>query len=162
MRSVEPDAELVASAPRSVPFLRFQLVLWTLQLVLWGSQAVTEGGRLQIVMAVLSAVGVAVHGSMLVGGSPAQLVLVDDRLELRRRFRPLSIDRSAIVAVRGDVPGRPTWSQGVIVETTSGDVPLPALDRKVPEVIARLQEWADVGEHGSTSAESGLPGVDRA
>jgi hypothetical protein len=138
--------ELVASGVRSVPFARFQLGLWALLLVLWGWQALTERRPHQVLMAVLAAVALVGYVWLAVAGTRTALVLHDERLELRRRRRPLAIARADVVGVKGDVPGRPTWSEGVVVVTRTGEVRLPALDRPPGDVIVRLQRWAGVGE----------------
>ncbi|WP_298455005.1 hypothetical protein [uncultured Cellulomonas sp.] len=146
MSTGHPDAELVATSATSAPFRRTQLVLWGLQFLLWAGQAVAEGGRLQTGMAVLTGIGFAAQVVVALSGPRVTLVLHDDHLELRRRVRPWSIDRADVVAVGGDVPGRPTWSQQVKIRTRTGVLTLPALDRAPADIIGRLGAWAGVGE----------------
>lgn len=49
-------------------------------------------------------------------------------------------------AVRGDVPGRPAWSEYVVVETDAGPLRLGGFDVGVPVLVSRIQAWAGVGE----------------
>ncbi len=122
-------------------------MVWTLLLLLWGWRAVTEREPLSIFMAALAVVAVAVHTWVYFTEPRTRLLLRDEELELRRRFRPLPVVRADVVAVRGDVPDRPTWSDHVLIETRDRTVRLPLLDRPAGELIPRLQNWAGVGEH---------------
>lgn len=137
---------MVATGAKPVTFLRLQVLIWTLLFLSWGWQALTEGKRVQVFMTVLAGIALAGYVWMAVSTRRVELVVHEDHLQLSRRFRSLSIARSDITAIRGDVPGRPTWSQQVLIETDDRTVRLPALDRSPSETIARLQEWAGVGE----------------
>lgn len=138
--------DLLATGGMTRGFLMLQLALWATQSLLWGWQALTEGGPLQIAMAILATVALITFGTMSIVGTRIELVLRGDALQLRRRLRPLTVSRADVVAVRGDVLGRPSWSQCVIIETRSGDVRLPALNPSPSVLIPRLQRWVEVGE----------------
>ena len=145
-RDLSTAGERVASAATPVMFVRLQLVMWTLMLLSWGSQAVRDGEAFHVAMTVLAATGCAGFAWLSLAAPRTELVLGDGALEVRRRFRPLVVDREDVVAVRGDVPGRPTWSEYVVVETRDRTVRLPAFDRGPRDLIPLLQEWAGVGE----------------
>jgi hypothetical protein len=145
-RDVDAADTVIATGVPLLKFLRLQLVLWAVQFLVWGGQAVTERKPLFLVMTVISAVSLGSYGWMAVSSPRVALILRDETLELRRWFRPLSLARVDIVAVRGDVAGQPSWSAQVLIQTHDRVARLPALDRKPAELILRLQEWAAVGE----------------
>lgn len=97
-----------------------------------------------------TAVAAVVLVSWVALGFDAQaLVLTDDALEVRRRFRPLTIPRDAILGARGEIPGRPRWSTRAMVETADGTRRLPGFaDTHVGHVVEAVQEWAGVDERG--------------
>ena len=99
-----------------------------------------------LVLAVFSVAAFGLNVWMAFSSPRIALVITNDTLELRRRVRPLALSRTDVVAVRGDVAGRPSWSTEVRVETRDRTVRLPALDVKPVELISRLQEWAEVDE----------------
>ncbi|GMA30115.1 hypothetical protein [Litorihabitans aurantiacus] len=75
------------------------------------------------------------------------LVVTPDAMVLRRRLRPRTIDRTAILAVRTDVPGRPTWSSQVLIDTTDGTIELPRFDEPtMAEIVQRLQDWSGTAD----------------
>lgn len=138
---------VVAVGAPSVKWAKAQLVLNLLLLLLWGWQALTTNQTIYVVLTGFSAVAVVLYLWAAISAPRVELILTSDRLEVRRRFRPHLIDRREITAVRGDVPGRPSWSEQVLVETRGGVVRLPPLDRPPAEVIPELQQWAGVGEN---------------
>ena len=137
--------KVVATGVRPA-FLRLNLVLFALMSLNWGWQAVGKTNPFYLFMTVTCAIGVGAYGWMAVSSPRVALVLGDQTLELRRRFRPLSLPRVDIVAVRGNVARRPSWSGQVLMQTRDRTVRLPPLDRKPSELILLLQEWAEVGE----------------
>ncbi len=78
----------------------------------------------------------------------ATLVLTDDALLLERRWRSLRVPRDAVLAVDGDVHGRPSWSESVVLAVAGRDRPVRfgGLDAPARVLIPRLQEWAGVGD----------------
>ena len=80
------------------------------------------------------------------GGANAHLVLTPDRMVVRRRLRSSAIPRSEILDVRGNIVGRPEWSEQVVVETAAGPRPLPVFDERPSELIPVVQAWAATGE----------------
>ncbi|WP_431835745.1 hypothetical protein [Cellulomonas sp. Y8] len=78
----------------------------------------------------------------------AALVLTDDALLLERRWRPLRVPREAVRAVDGNIHGRPSWSESVVVTVAGRDRPirLGGFDVHARVLIPRLQEWAGVGD----------------
>ena len=140
------DLEIVASQTAPVRLWKWQLGLWVLLFSGWGWQAVAEPTGLRITMATMAGASVVMYAWMLTSGVRVQLVLAGDTLHLKRPLRPLAVARSEILAVGGDVPGRPTWSQQVVIKTRAREIKLPAFDLPPAEVIARLQSWAGVDE----------------
>jgi hypothetical protein len=108
------------------------------------ARAVVVGIGLAVLVGVLVAL-VLIHR----GRGGAVLVLTDTELRLERRRRPVVLERRHVVAVRGNVPGRPSWSERVLVETRDDLVTLPPLDRSPALLVPELQEWARVPEFRS-------------
>lgn len=106
----------------------------------------TEREPLHIVMAILAAVGLAGAVWMSLAGTRIELLVHADTLELRRRFRPLTVARADVVAFKGNVSERPSWSEYVIIETRSGEVRLPVLKPSPSVLLPRLQRWAGVSD----------------
>ena len=144
-RDVNTANKVVATGVRAAS-LRLQFVLYALMLLNWGWQAVREGSPFCFVMTALFAIGLGLCGWTAVSGPRLALVLEGETLELRRGFRPLSLAKIDIVAVRANVADPPSWGGQVLIPTRDRTVRLPALDRKPSELILRLQEWAEVGE----------------
>jgi hypothetical protein len=89
----------------------------------------------------------------------ATLVLTDDALLLERRWRALRIPREAVRAVDGDVHGRPSWSEAVVLTVAGRDRPvrLGGLDVPARVLIPRLQDWAGVGDAVPAPEDSASP-----
>ncbi|WP_203669635.1 hypothetical protein [Cellulomonas pakistanensis] len=119
-----------------------------LLLALWLRRLGGEEHRLAIVM--VSASGVLVVSALVLAlvDLRASLVLTDDALLLERRWRPLRIPRDAVLAVDGNVHGRPSWSEAVVVTVRGRDRPVRLGNFEVHArvLIPRLQEWAGVGD----------------
>ncbi|MDT0164168.1 hypothetical protein Q9R32_01190 [Actinotalea sp. AC32] len=145
-RGVDAEGDLVATGGMARSFWVLQLVIWATQLLLWGPQALTEREPLQIVMAIFTTVGLAAAVWMGLTGARIELLVHEDSLELRRRFRPLTVARADVIGFKGNVSGRPSWSEYVIIETRSGEVRLPALKPSPSVLLPRLQRWAGVDE----------------
>jgi len=96
-----------------------------------------------ILFAVLLTVAVI---DLLLPADRKQAVVTDDVLRVGRWGRVSTIARNDVRAVHGDVLGRPTWSDRVVVEHVGGELRLPLYAEPPSEVIGRLQEWAGVGE----------------
>lgn len=138
--------DVIATGGMSRKFLMLQLALWAMQFVVWGGQALTAREPFQIAMAVLAGAALLTFGWMAAAGTSIDLIVRNESLELRRRFRPLTVARADVVAIRGDVIGRPSWSSCVIIETRGGDVRLPALNPSPTVLVPRLQRWVEEGE----------------
>lgn len=145
-RGVDAVGDLVATGAMARSFWVLQVAVWVTQLLLWGRQALTEREPLQIAMASFAAVLLVVVVWMLLAGTRIELLMHDETLELRRRYRPLTVARADVVAIRGNVVDRPAWSDHVIVETHGGEVRLPALKPSPSVLIPRLKRWAGLGE----------------
>jgi hypothetical protein len=83
---------------------------------------------------------------LLLPADRRRAVVTGDALVVGRWWRVVTIAREDVRAVRGDVPGRPTWSDRVVVEHAGGELWLPRYQQPPAVVIQRLQEWAAVGE----------------
>jgi len=121
--------------------------LYVTMTIVYGIAAVV--GHHTFMIVAVSAVGVGVV-MMALGAfvfDPAAIVLVGSTLEYRRPLRsPLRVERAEVVAVRGSIPFHPSWSDKVVVETTTRTVTLPRFSASPTKLIGRLQEWAGVGE----------------
>ncbi|MBW0255469.1 hypothetical protein [Cellulomonas sp. PS-H5] len=89
----------------------------------------------------------------------ATLVLTDDALLLERRWRPLRVPREAVLAVDGNIHGRPSWSESVVVTVAGRDRPvrLGGFEVHARVLIPRLQEWSGVGDTAPASEDSASP-----
>ena len=139
--------DVVATGGMPRGFWVLQLVVWAMQLLLWVPRALTEREPLQIAFAIFAAVGLAAAVWMSLAGTRIELLVHEESLELRRRFRPLTVARADVVAFKGNVSGRPSWSEYVIIETRNGEVRLPALKPSPAVLLPRLQRWAGVSEN---------------
>ncbi|WP_258724864.1 hypothetical protein [Cellulomonas sp. NS3] len=140
-------AEVLARAPARRGLLLALLAINVVQLALAVVRAVRDDDPTATLLAVLLAVlvgGLAV--GVLLAARPAELVLTEDALVLRRRLRPLTVARASVRAVRGDVRGRPTWSHAVVLQLEDRTLRLPALEPGAGVLVPRLQSWAGVGE----------------
>jgi len=148
-----PDdgARAVARTPpanrRLLPLAAFNAAyatFWT-----WRIAAGEHGRARVVVLAVAGALLVALVVALAVafrrrGG--VVLRLDETELRLERRVHPVAVRRRDVLAVRGDVPGRPTWSEHVLVQTPGGILRLPPLDQPPGVLVPLLQEWAGVEE----------------
>ncbi|MBI9113710.1 hypothetical protein [Sanguibacter suaedae] len=116
------------------------------QLVFLGIRA-TDGEPWRAALLVVAVVLVAALVCVDLADCRAWLVVRDDELEVRRRFRaPQIVARADVVAVEGDVAGRPTWSEHVVVRTDDRTLDLPRFHRRPPaDLVPQLQEWVDTG-----------------
>ncbi len=153
--------DVVARSPDPKPWVRIQLVVNALLLLGWGSLAVRRGETVHVLLTCLVALALALNVAAVRAMPRVQLVLLADALEVRRRARPVRVARDDVVAVRGDVPGRPSWSEHVLVDTPGRTVRLPPLDRSPGEMVPLLQQWAGVGERPDRP-QSREPRADRA
>jgi hypothetical protein len=87
----------------------------------------------------------------------AAVVLTDAELRVERRAHPVVLRRDEVVAVRGNILARPTWSDRVLVQTRDGLVTLPPLDRAPGVLIPELQEWAQVSEQETPRRTDDVP-----
>lgn len=89
----------------------------------------------------------------------ATLILTEDALLLERRWRPLRIPRDAVLAVDGNIHGRPSWSESVVLTVAGRDRPvrLGGFEVHARVLIPRLQEWAGVGDTVPASEDSATP-----
>lgn len=148
------DAPALAVAVRSPRLARVSGTAYLVIAALWLWPAVRDGDVGRGVVGGLWVV-LAVAWLVLGSGPRARLVLDDDVLRLVRPLRPWSVRRADVVAVRGDVPGRPTWSGSLVLETRDGSHRVSGLEPGPAVLVPRLQEWAGVGETARTSPPEG-------
>jgi hypothetical protein len=138
--------EVIARAPRAPRWAWVGLALNALLCVHWAWRFAQDGETEAAVLLTLVLIGTAGFVVALLSRPPATVTITDDALLIARLRGPQRIERSAVRAVHGDVPGRPTWSEFAIVETDAGPVRLAGLDVGVAVLVERLQDWAGVGE----------------
>ena len=143
----DEEPRVLANGAPTMRYARFQLVLYTVLLLGWGWLAIDSGSTLYVVPAALAAVPVPAYAEIAVSSPRTELVITDKAVTLRRRSRPMTIDRQDVVCVGGDVEGRPSWSHRVLIRTGDGrSIRLPELDRSPGLLVPVLQERAGVGE----------------
>jgi hypothetical protein len=113
---------------------------------LWAWRFARDGDGEAAVLLTLAVVAAVCLAAGLLTRPPATITITDDGLLITRLRGVQRIERSAVRAVHGDVPGRPSWSEYAVVETDAGAVRLAGLDVGVPALVERLQQWAGVGE----------------
>lgn len=138
--------EVVARAPARLNVFVALLVVNLMQLALWGPQLVRDPDPLIGLLVAFLLVSALVVGAALLVARSVELVLDRDTLRLVRRWRPLVIPRTSVRAVRGSVPGRPSWSDAVLLDVDGRTVRLPTLEPSPAILVPRLQTWAGVGE----------------
>lgn len=152
-------AEIVARSPVASRSLLAMTIINGVNVAfwLWRISSEEQGRGRQVVLAVGAVLLMAAAGALVLiyrrrGGT--RLVLTDDELRLERRAKPVVLRREEVLAVRGNIPGRPTWSEHVLVQTQSGLHTLPPLDRPPSELILALQQWSGVSEDAPSGVES--------
>lgn len=140
--------EVVTTTKRVGRWLWALVVVQAVQAVMYGVR-VASGERGAAVLLLVMTTTVVVGGVViLLVDVRATLVLTDDALLLERRWRPLRIRRDAILAVDGNVHGRPSWSEAVVLTVHGRDRPVRLGNFEVHArvLIPRLQDWAGVGD----------------
>lgn len=139
-------------------------VWWTvvaqgLVLAFWVPRLGREEGGLAVLMVGASGLLVASGVVLALTDLRTALVLTDDALLLERRWRPLRIPRDAVRAVDGNIPGRPSWSEAVVITVDGRDRPmrLGPFDVHARVLIPPLQEWAGVEDAVADGRETTPP-----
>ena len=142
------DVETLATnGPQLRRHRRLLLPIYGAMAVVYGAAAVLDHDTFMTVAAGLLGLGVAFILLAAHYLEPATIMLVGTTLEYRRPLHsPLRVERADVVAVRGSIPFHPSWSDKVVVETTTRTVTLPRFSASPTTLISRLQEWAGVGE----------------
>jgi hypothetical protein len=138
--------EVIARAPRAPRSAWVGLTVNVVLCALWAWRFARDGDGEAAVLLVLAVVATACLTVGVLNRPQATVTITDDALLIARLRGVQRIERSAVRAVHGDVPGRPSWSEYAVVETEAGAVRLAGLDVGVPALVERLQQWAGVGE----------------
>ncbi|NKY38970.1 hypothetical protein [Cellulomonas septica] len=153
--------EVVARSPGPPRWLYVLVVVNGATAAYWAVRLAGGTRDAAVVLGAAGCLALAAALALLLDRLRARLVVTDDALRVERRWRPRTIARDEIRAVRGDVPDRPSWSQAVLVEVADGRVVhLSPLDASAGDVIVRLQRWAGVGERATPGeADAGRAGA---
>jgi hypothetical protein len=150
----------VVTTTKGVPRWLWALVLvQAVQAVTYGVRVASgEGGEAILLLVMTSLVAVCGVVVLLVD-LRATLVLTEDTLLVERRWRPLRVPREAVLAVDGDVRGRPSWSGSAVLTVRGRDRPvrLGNVEMHARVLVPRLQEWAGVGDTVPSSEGSASP-----
>ncbi|QTE31102.1 hypothetical protein [Pengzhenrongella sicca] len=139
--------EVIARSAKKPLWLWAQIFSQALLLIFWANKLREGDDGAAIVMTVLLSIVVILSVAAVFGFQRVELVLTDDAVLLRRRWHPITVARADIRAVRGDIPGRPSWSASLIVQLDAGQiVTLPTFGQTGATLVPTLQEWAGVGE----------------
>ena len=139
--------EVIARSPKKPLWLWAQIILQSLLLAYWANKLRNGDDGAAIVMTVGFSIVVILAVTSVFGYQRVALVLTDDAVMLRRRWRPIAIARTDIRAVRGDIPGRPSWSNSLVLQLDDDrTVTLPTFGQTGKTLVPKLQEWAGVGE----------------
>lgn len=145
--------EVIARAPRAPRWAWVGLAVNGVLSALWAYRFARDGETGAAVLLVLLVVATACATAGIATRPPATVTITHDELVIARLRGPQRVARSEIRAVHGDVAGRPTWSEQVVVETRAGAVRLAGLDVGVAALIDRLQAWAGVGEQPASERD---------
>jgi hypothetical protein len=127
----------------------------TLLLAVWVPRVLGGERGVAVVLVVLAAVSLTAAVATMLVDARAALVLTDDELVVERRLglRPRRVARLAVRAVDGNVHGRPSWSDTVVITVRDGDrdrlFRLGGFDVHARVLVPRIQEWAGVGDTAS-------------
>ncbi|WP_147795170.1 hypothetical protein [Cellulomonas sp. Y8] len=151
--------EVVARTARPGRWLWAGSAGQALLLASWVPRLGGEDHGLAVVFVCLSGLLIVMAVVLAVTDLRATLVLTDDALLLERRWRPLRVPREAVLAVDGNIHGRPSWSESVVVTVAGRDRPvrLGGFEVHARVLIPRLQEWAGVGDTAPASEDSASP-----
>lgn len=151
--------EVVARTARPGRWLWAGAAGQALLLASWVPRLGGEDHGLAVVFVCLSGLLLVMAVVLAVTDLRATLVLTDDALLLERRWRPLRVPREAVLAVDGNIHGRPSWSESVVVTVAGRDRPvrLGGFEVHARVLIPRLQEWAGVGDTAPASEGSSSP-----
>lgn len=147
--------EVVARTRRPGPWVWVWVWVWVWAVVagqafLLASWLPRLGGPergLALAFVCASGLVIAIGVALAVVDLRATLLLTDDALLVERRWRPLRIPRAAVRAVDGNIHGRPSWSESVVLTVAGRDRPmrLGGFDVHARVLIPRLQDSAGVG-----------------
>ncbi|NHT19708.1 hypothetical protein [Cellulomonas sp. IC4_254] len=151
--------EVVTRTVRTGRWAGLMVVAQGLVLASWAPRLAGEERGLAVLMICVSSLLIVVAVVLVLVDLRATLVLTEDALLLERRWRPLRIDRAAVWAVDGNIHGRPSWSEAVVLTVDGRDRPVRLGNFDVPArvLIPRLQEWAGVGDTVPASEDSASP-----
>ncbi|QTE31097.1 hypothetical protein [Pengzhenrongella sicca] len=148
---LEPESgtsEIIARSPKKPAWLWVQVIVQSILFAYWANRFRESGDAdVAIVMAVGLFIVLALSVAAVLGYQRVTLVLTDNSVTLQRRWRPIVVPRTAILAVRGEIPGRPSWSSSLVLELDDKRiVTLPTFGQTGKALVPRLQDWAGVGE----------------
>ncbi|MBO1752824.1 hypothetical protein J4G33_13505 [Actinotalea sp. BY-33] len=125
------------------------------QVVLQGvALAMGSGSRFSLPLLLCGVVLVAIWLGQVVA-SRTMLTITSDELAVRVGLRTVEILREQVTDVEGNVPGRPTWSEHVVVHHAGRTTALPALETLPAELIPLLRDWAGLDEPSDQASSSG-------
>ncbi len=115
-------------------------------LAMWAWRVLQGERGIAVLLTALFALSAGLTLAVLLSDLSSTLVLTDDALVVERRLglRPRVIRRAEIRAVDGSVPGRPRWSEVLVLTVGERTVKLGGFDTPVHELIPRIRDWAGV------------------
>lgn len=151
--------EVVARTARPGRWVWLIVVAQGLALASWVPRLGGEERGLAVLFVCASALLIVMAVVVAVVDPRATLVLTDEALLVERRWRALRVARDAVQAVDGNIHGRPSWSESVVLTVAGRDRPvrLGGFEVHARVLIPRLQEWAGVGDTAPASEDSASP-----
>jgi hypothetical protein len=151
--------EVVARTARPGRWVWLIVVAQGLALASWVPRLGGEERGLAVLFVCASALLIVMAVVVAAVDLRATLVLTDEALLAERRWRALRVARDGVLAVDGNIHGRPSWSESVVLTVAGRDRPvrLSGLDVHARVLIPRLQEWAEVGDTAPASEDSASP-----
>lgn len=148
---MQEGGDVVARTRRPSRWLWLNVVVQGCLVVLSGWRVATEGAEgFLVAMLAIWATAFALSLLSVLADLRASLVLGEDELRVERRLGlgPHRVPRRDVLAVDGDVHGRPAWSGSVAVTVRGRERPLRLGNFDVPvrDLVPLLQEWAGVGD----------------
>lgn len=139
----EPEtgtSEVIARSPKKPPWLWVQLIVQSILFAYWANKFRDRGDAdVAIVITVGFFIILVLSIAAVFGYQRVTLVLTDDSVTLQRRWRPIAVARTEIRAVRGEIPGRPSWSSSLVLELDDErTVTLPTFGQTGKALVPRM------------------------